>query len=32
MQNVGRLIFHTIWDLANRNDRIEVDGKVKAGR
>ena len=32
MQNVGRLIFHTIWDLANRNDRIVVDGKVKAGR
>ena len=32
MQNVGRLIFHTIWDLANRNDRIEVDGKVKVGR
>ena len=32
MQNVGRLIFHTLWELANRNDRIVVDGEVKAGR
>jgi len=32
MQNVGQLIFHTLWELANRNDRIVVDGKVKAGR
>ncbi len=32
MQNVGRLIFHTLWELANRNDRIVVDGEIKAGR
>jgi len=32
MQNVGRLIFHTLWELANRDERIVVDGEVKAGR
>lgn len=25
MENVARLIFHTLWDLANREDRITVD-------
>lgn len=29
MAHVGQLIFHTIWDLANRPDRIVVDGEVK---
>lgn len=29
MEKVGRLIFHTIWDLANRDERIKVDGEVK---
>ncbi len=29
MEKIGRLIFHTIWDLANRSDRIEVDGEVR---
>ena len=29
MQKVGRLIFHTTWELANREDRIVVDGEVK---
>ena len=29
MEKVGRLIFHTIWELANREDRIVVDGEVK---
>lgn len=29
MANVGKLIFHTMWDLANRTDRITVDGEVK---
>ncbi|MEE9440114.1 MAG: M28 family peptidase [Saprospiraceae bacterium] len=29
MQNVGRLIFHTIWELSNRNNRIVVDGIIK---
>lgn len=28
MEKVGRLIFHTTWELANREDRIRVDGKV----
>ena len=28
-ENVGRHIFHTAWELANRNDRIIVDGEVK---
>lgn len=25
MENIGRLIFHTAWELANRDKRIEVD-------
>lgn len=29
MANVGKLIFHTLWDLANRPERIKVDGVVK---
>lgn len=29
MENVGKLIFHTIWELANREDRIVVDGEIK---
>ena len=29
MEKVGRLIFHTIWELANREDRIRVDGVVE---
>lgn len=29
MAKVGQLIFHTAWDLANREDRIRVDGEVK---
>ena len=29
MEKVGRLIFHTTWELANRDDRIVVDGEVK---
>ncbi|MFN8338384.1 MAG: M28 family peptidase [Saprospiraceae bacterium] len=29
MAHVGQLIFHTIWELANRPDRIVVDGEVK---
>jgi len=29
MEKVGRLIFHTTWELANRADRIVVDGEVK---
>ena len=29
MEKVGRLIFHTTWELANREDRIVVDGEVK---
>lgn len=29
MEKVARLIFHTTWDLANRDDRIRVDGEVK---
>jgi hypothetical protein len=27
MANVGKLIFHTVWELANRPDRITVDAK-----
>jgi len=27
MAKVGRLIFHTIWELANRPERIVVDVK-----
>jgi hypothetical protein len=29
MANVGKLIFHTLWDLANRPERIKVDGNIK---
>lgn len=29
MESVGRHIFHLVWELANRADRIEVDGEVK---
>ncbi len=29
MEKVGRLIFHTAWELANRDERIRVDGEVK---
>jgi len=29
MENVGKHIFHTVWDLSNRDDRIRVDGKVE---
>ena len=29
MAEVGKLIFHTMWELANRPDRIIVDGKIK---
>lgn len=29
MEKVTRHIFHTIWELANRDDRIVVDGEVK---
>ena len=29
MAKVGRLIFHTTWELANRDKRIVVDGVVK---
>lgn len=29
MANVGKLIFHTLWELANRPERIVVDGEVK---
>ena len=25
MEKIGRLIFHTAWELANRDKRIEVD-------
>jgi len=29
MANTGKLIFHTIWELANRPERIKVDGEIK---
>lgn len=29
MVNIGKLIFHTAWELANRPERIKVDGEVK---
>lgn len=29
MANVGKLIFHTMWELANRPERIVIDGEVK---
>lgn len=31
VEKIGRLIFHTAWELANREDRIVVDGEVKRG-
>jgi len=31
VEKIGRLIFHTAWELANREDRIVVDGEVKTG-
>lgn len=29
MERIGRLVFHTVWDLANRPERIKVDVKQK---
>ncbi len=29
MEKIGRHIFHVAWDLANREERIVVDGKVQ---
>ena len=29
MEKIGRHIFHLIWDLANRDNRVVVDGEVK---
>lgn len=29
MANVGKLIFHTLWELANRAERIVIDGEIK---
>ena len=29
MEKVGKLIFHTIWELADREERIVVDGEIK---
>ena len=29
MEKIGRHVFHLIWDLANRDKRIVVDGEVK---
>lgn len=29
MANVGQLIFHTLWEVANRKERIVVDGEIK---
>ena len=29
MAKVGQLIFHTTWELANREERIVVDGEIK---
>ncbi len=29
MEKIGRHCFHTVWELANREDRIIVDGEVK---
>jgi hypothetical protein len=28
-EKIARMIFHTAWELANRKDRITVDGEVK---
>lgn len=30
MEKIGQHIFHVAWELANREDRIIVDGKVKS--
>jgi Zn-dependent M28 family amino/carboxypeptidase len=32
MAKRGKQIFHLAWDLANREDRVKVDGKVKTGK
>lgn len=29
MQRIGKLVFHTAWELANREERIKVDVGVK---
>jgi hypothetical protein len=29
MEKVGRLIFHTTWEIANREERLEVDGEIR---
>jgi hypothetical protein len=29
MEKVGRLIFHTTWEIANREDRLVVDGVIR---
>ena len=31
MEKVGRHFFHTAWELANREERIVVDGVVEEG-
>jgi len=30
MEKIGKHIFHLVWDLATREDRIVVDGEVKS--
>jgi hypothetical protein len=30
METIGKLVFHVIWDLANRDERIKVDVEVKS--
>lgn len=29
MEKVGKLIFHTTWEIANREERLVVDGEIK---
>lgn len=29
MEKIGKLVFHTTWELANREAKINVDGKVR---
>lgn len=29
MEKVGKLIFHTTWEIANRDERLKVDGEIK---
>jgi len=29
IEKIGRLVFHTAWELANRDDRIKVDSNKK---